>query len=137
MIQIRKWSFREVKSPPPPQSHSWEVVELGHISLRSLTPEATSGSTVQSVAWGQSSVFTLRATGHVTLNKLLHLSWFTEKKGKGSQDGHAEWLGGTEQRAPRLLTGPVSAKNVGCVFWHGVFVCLHSYCAICSDLIVT
>ena len=75
MIQIRKWSFREVKSPPPPpQSHSWEVVELGHISLRSLTPEATSGSPGQSVAWGQSSVFTLRATGHVTLNKLLHLS---------------------------------------------------------------
>lgn len=138
MIQIRKWSFREVKSPPP------QVTQLGSggVGAHKLKESDSRGH-----FWKHSPVcclgpeLCLHPKGHwpcdLEQTASSPLAWFTEKKGKGSQDGHAEWLGGTEQRAPRLLTGPVSAKNVGCALWHGVFVCLHSYCAICSDLIVT
>lgn len=92
----------------PPQSHSWEVVGLGH---RLKQPDSRAGVLKHWAALllerfleckpgGRSSVLTLDATGHVTLNKLLHLSQLvhsylmSERKRKGSVGGQAEWLGG-------------------------------------------
>lgn len=80
MSQIRKWKFRDVKSPL--QSHSLELVGLGHRLLQSdsgahsLKPWAAllPGEISELKQGGQSSVLTREATGHVTLNKLLHLS---------------------------------------------------------------
>lgn len=90
----------------PPQSHSWEVVGLGH----RLKQSDSRARVLRHWAalflerfrdckpGGRSSVLTLDATGHVTLNKLLHLSQLvhsylmSERKGKGSVGGQAEWL---------------------------------------------
>lgn len=40
-------------------------------------------------------------------------------------------------RKPQQLAGLTSAKSLGCAVRHRVFVCLCSYRAICSDLIMT